>query len=440
MPGLEAFLSNPDRVQGLSGFLLGMGQGLLQSQQAGMAPLASLAYGFGQGGQNVLAMRGLAQQERLRQLSEQLAQQKLQAAQREEARETAWRQALGAPWTNPDTGERIGGSLNEIPAATRNILAQMPADKGAAALLGLMKPKEDYTLGPGQARFDAAGNPIAAMPAKPERPVVVPPGSTAVDLEGNVLFKAPAKPDMLSPEAEAQRVRIAQQSRAPERPAAPVNVQMPDGSVRAFRQDDPALDEAIGRGGVKFAVQTPEIPRARADEVQADIDTLTGTLTNIRKMRETINADRSRGGIVGAARGLLQTGQSVILDVMNSVPAVREAMTAFSLDKKLGLADEGISLFFDPKLPEIDVAENSIAYGLARARKGSGRLNTDDVRLAKQDVNLKGLTSVDDALSKLSAIEAEIAGAAAAMQMRLPGKATAPSKRFILRNGELIEK
>ena len=85
--------------------------------------------------------------------------------------------------------------------------------------------------------------------------------------------------------------------------------------------------------------------------------------------------------------------------------------------------------------------ENSLAYALARARKGSGRLNSDDVENARKDVGITGLSSVKEVIARLRAVDNELTSSEGGLQQRLKG-ATGNKKeslpQFEIRDGKLV--
>ena len=86
MPGLADIFNDRNKLQAVSQFLLNFGQGVTQANSQGLAPLASLSYGFGAGGQGIQQLqqqRAMEQDRRqmrdLRALQIQKAQQDLNA-------------------------------------------------------------------------------------------------------------------------------------------------------------------------------------------------------------------------------------------------------------------------------------------------------------------------------------------------------------------------
>ena len=64
--------------------------------------------------------------------------------------------------------------------------------------------------------------------------------------------------------------------------------------------------------------------------------------------------------------------------------------------------------FFNPEIPKNQVRLNSIYYALARARKATGRLNVDDIRNAKESIDLYSLGGSDTIKASLNIIYEQI--------------------------------
>lgn len=214
---------------------------------------------------------------------------------------------------------------------------------------------------------------------------------------------------------------------------SPVNIRFADGSVQAFAPRDPALKDALAQeGAIRIGVQdtlegATRPPSAnRQDEIRGNIQAVSRARSTLAKVRESIIEDRSRSGVAGSVKRFIQEGVGIVGDFADlgiDVPDfISGILPQVSDDIKSGAADQGISGFFDASIPENDVFENSLAYALARARKGSGRLNRDDLINARRDTRITGLTSSDAVLSRLKAIEEELAAAEADFESRIEGE------------------
>jgi hypothetical protein len=81
----------------------------------------------------------------------------------------------------------------------------------------------------------------------------------------------------------------------------------------------------------------------------------------------------------------------------------------FSTDRASGTDEYEIyRTFFNPEIPKNQVRLNSIYYALARARKATGRLNVDDIRNAKESIDLYSLGGSDSIKASLNIIYEQI--------------------------------
>lgn len=152
---------------------------------------------------------------------------------------------------------------------------------------------------------------------------------------------------------------------------------------------------------------------AQRDRNQAQLDSITQARSILGNVRASIVADPTRAGAVGTVKKLTQRGIGILKDAVGitdaDLPAfIQDSVSSVLSDLNAGLADPDVADFFDPALPRNDVFENAVAYGLARARKGSGRLNREDVINARKDVKFTGLKSKDEVLASIDAINAEL--------------------------------
>lgn len=255
----------------------------------------------------------------------------------------------------------------------------------------------------------------------------------------------PQDPDTVRAKALAQDVT----------PEKGVNVIFPDGKRQTFRNDDPRLDEAFERGGTIIgqsiqAASAGGLTSNRADDIRADIGHISNARSMLADMRQSILDDPTRSGVLGFVRGKAQTligiasdvgdilGGAVTRTVTDTAKAVLDDITLGQSDPSRGADEEIASRFFDPKLPENEVFENSLAYALARARKGKGRLNLDDVKTAREVTKLTGLKSSQDVLAKLAAIDKEFENADKIAQGRLRGETGGDVPTFEVKDGRLV--
>lgn len=125
---------DPERLRGLSAFLLNFGQGITQANQAGLSPFASVAAGFGAGGQGVQALRGRQAEEELEKLRRQKLEADVRKSQRQEAQEKRVADFTSATQGPVQFNQSRLGALAGTRATEQAVLAE-------AARLGL--PPED---------------------------------------------------------------------------------------------------------------------------------------------------------------------------------------------------------------------------------------------------------------------------------------------------------
>jgi len=81
----------------------------------------------------------------------------------------------------------------------------------------------------------------------------------------------------------------------------------------------------------------------------------------------------------------------------------------FSTERAQGTNEYDIyRTFFNPEIAKNTVRLNSIYYALARARKPTGRLNVDDIRNAKEDIDIFSIKGSDNIKASLNIIYEQI--------------------------------
>jgi len=161
---------------------------------------------------------------------------------------------------------------------------------------------------------------------------------------------------------------------------------------------------------------------------------------NIRSLDKIIGnlaEDKLRAGIMGSINEMIQIGQGMITDILDSDQknsiflSVQEEMK--NIDRIAETKDdaEAIKALFDPKNPasaaffgDFDPAlaenrtrANAIAYAVARARKTSGRLNLDDIKRAAESLQITGFRDARTAITELYTIRDELSTANDDMKM-----------------------
>lgn len=155
------------------------------------------------------------------------------------------------------------------------------------------------------------------------------------------------------------------------------------------------------------------------------------SIKNIRKVLVNIIDDKTRVGLVGSVRDVTQKVQGIVTDFIQAQDQTEivektklSINSAYDYDdpmSKILSLDEDIlypNKSFDPKFAENRVLVNSIAYAVARARKKTGRLNLDDVRNARESLNLGGLNNADTVISGLKTVMQELSDYNISLKMR----------------------
>ena len=230
------------------------------------------------------------------------------------------------------------------------------------------------------------------------------------------------------------------------KPFIPETVDTPDGPKVVYK---PAPLDAVaatfnmtGDGALK---QDIKLQIAQAEK----INTGNQALAFIEDIKLSIAENRARVGLPGAVKKVLQNVKGTILDVADVLVAnqlidqdayeaakskietsvFNDLASQYStanpqrsgVDFYSDLESEEAKIYqeffvkprqnYDPALAANEIKLNSIYYALARARKPTGRLNVDDIKNAKQSLQLYNLdTSSDTVITALQSIEYELRG------------------------------
>jgi len=212
-------------------------------------------------------------------------------------------------------------------------------------------------------------------------------------------------------------------------------VRLPNGEVRSFRRDDPALDQALQRGAVGFnaQVQAPDLAglggatTSTQTRAQETLDSAADTLGVINQFRETLRPENI--GLSGDIRelGIGALGQA------ESFRAWGDSQTQGIIDQAISSGDTlDLSRFaVDPALSSQRLLENILAYRLAKIQDPSGRISDADFRNAQLSLGTgKKLTSIGDLLARVDAFEQTVQRTQGIAQQRLgiaPGQQAAPA-------------
>lgn len=228
--------------------------------------------------------------------------------------------------------------------------------------------------------------------------------------------------------------------RAPTKPTAPSPLGKLIAEHNALPSDHPqraiyrqGIAKAVSQSGMRVTVdpsgkitleQGSALSATARDKLQGENDALSSARENIGTILRSLEKSPGLGGAKGSIKGAAQSGVEIIGDVLG--PTARRwadnAAAAVATAFGQGKVDKDVTAFFDPSLPQNEVFENSLAYALARARKGAGRLNGQDILNAKKDVRITGLTSVAEVKARLKAVDAEIARSQGGIGRRLGNK------------------
>ncbi len=166
----------------------------------------------------------------------------------------------------------------------------------------------------------------------------------------------------------------------------------------------------ITRGGAQQPLITGLTPqkalqqKALADRYDTVIDIIDTTISLIQE-------DPTRAGIIGGVRAFAQGLAGVAVDTVEGLAT----FVGTSIADIPGIDKDDVQKlagFFDPALPEMEIYENTIALELAKIRILSGgqgiRALTKAFEAAKEDVNIVGVFSSREALSRLQTVRREM--------------------------------
>ena len=164
-------------------------------------------------------------------------------------------------------------------------------------------------------------------------------------------------------------------------------------------------------------------------EIFSGIQQFDASLSAVDTVMKNLSDDKTRAGIVGSIREKIKIGEGMITDFLQAKQSNTDAIVSDVqkdvLDSQYGESfqnelfnpesdfNEGFFAItynrdFDPAFAQNRVLVNAIAYSVARARKKTGRLNLDDVRNARDSLQLSGFTSADTVIVGLETIRNEL--------------------------------
>lgn len=175
---------------------------------------------------------------------------------------------------------------------------------------------------------------------------------------------------------------------------------------------------AVGGLGAALTGQQALKEQAQLDRFNTILDVLDTTITNIKE-------SPTRAGIWGSLRGAAQKVVGITSDVAPGVLAENIRNSIEQIGGLTGEQKKNLSGFFDPKIPENEIYENTLALELAKLRIQSGgssiRALESSFKAAKKDVAITGLFSSQEALARLNIIQKEFETEKNKLEKRLGG-------------------
>lgn len=169
--------------------------------------------------------------------------------------------------------------------------------------------------------------------------------------------------------------------------------------------------------------------RGKAGEIRGYLGQLGRGRTLLSRIATGLKEDPGRGGIIGTLRSATQTGVGIFADIARNIPGIdmadniAVALEGFQADLQTGKVDpQAKGFLFDKFLPQAEVWQRSLAYSIARARKGPGKLNLDDLKSARKDIDLRGFKDVPSIVARINALDQELALAEQDFERQQEGK------------------
>ena len=179
-------------------------------------------------------------------------------------------------------------------------------------------------------------------------------------------------------------------------------------------------------GNLIFTTGGSDVTPTNLTFSQAQLDVIENTRSLISDYREQLKSSNQVGGI-GSLRRFLQ-GAGEQLDAFRDFIA---------RDVDLGKAEDAVAGLFDPSLPKLEFLANEMAYSLARSREPNARLSVQDVKSARDSLQMdKVFTGKKSIEAVLEAFEKRLDQKAGTARRRIHGKNAAEKRFKELNNGE----
>jgi hypothetical protein len=205
-------------------------------------------------------------------------------------------------------------------------------------------------------------------------------------------------------------------------------ISMADGKKSTVVIDLHAEDprESMKTVATGIDVQTNKLPFTSQDTLQGFIDGNDIGIQAIDGLLSQIEIDPGIAGVKGTLSRMLQEALSITGDLNSLIPGVdtvslvNGTVNMFLEDVRSGVVPQTATEeeWFDARLSVNKMLENSLGYRLARARKGPGRLNVQDIKNAQKDTKITGLTSANAVKARLNGIRQEFIDANKRLQAR----------------------
>lgn len=311
-------------------------------------------------------------------------------------------------------GQQAGAQRQaEIPS----IVAQQQAEQAAqpeSPLFGNSQSGRafDVLLDP---NADPSSPEYAAAWAIVNRPQVIQTnaGTMLMRLEMPSAIRPPTgAPLGLAPETPASPAPI---GTAPAIPASPAPIGTAPGTPGSPGATVSVIPGTEGRPAGTFEGASARDQAAlAADQLQRGVEA-------VDKLLRLSDEDPSRFGAKGSVRQAGRDAVGVLRDF---------GLDAFVPD----MISEGLDLD-DPALSEIEILENALAFGVARARQGPGKLLKDAIDSARAEVSLRGLKGASAVRNRLQEVRSTMIRAQQDAQARSLGSAASSDDELKRRLG-----